>query len=316
MDIELPGPPRRDLHVRLFPVVDIVRGGTGCGILVHDATTEREAERAKDAFISMISHELRSPLGLIKGYATTLLLPDAPDDEATRQRCLQTIDETCDELSDLVDNLLDASRLRAGTFAIEQRPVALAPLVGVVVDRLCLAERADRLHATLPRSLPPVLADSRRVEQVIRNLLENALKYSPPTAPVRLTAARRRHEIVVSVADEGAGIPAAEQARLFRAFERGRGAQTTRVRGTGLGLAIVKGIVEAHDGRLWVESPAPGREGRARPGTVVHFTLPIAEPGRRHVHQGRAPSARARNTLGHVALTPEGRHRRGTGQGA
>ncbi|MBI3966046.1 MAG: GAF domain-containing protein [Chloroflexi bacterium] len=242
------------------------------------AEAERaQLERARDDFIAMISHELRTPLGVIKGYATTLLLPDAPDDARTRHDCLAAIAEACDELQDLVDHLLDISLLRAGAFEVALRAVDLVPILRSTVRRVETQYPSAKLSIRALTGLPHVWADPRRLDQVVANLLDNAVKYAPPSAPVRLTVKAAGPEVTVSVVDRGPGLPPDQIGHLFDKFQRGTNGQILGVRGAGLGLAIAKAIVEAHGGRLWAESPVPRRRPLAPPGAAFRFTLRLAD---------------------------------------
>lgn len=244
----------------------------------EQATALREADRLKSMFISTITHELQSPLGFIKGYATTLLRPDADFDEKTSREFLQIISEESDSLSALIDDLLDVSRLEAGALPMERQPISLATLVRRAVQRVGSKSPEHRLLLRLPAKLPTVDADPRRIEQVLHNLLDNAVKYSPEGGTVTVSAAVQLGSMVVSVADQGIGIPLDEQSRVFERFYRATAAPSVSRRGVGLGLYICQGIVEAHGGNIWLES-SPGS------GTAVRFSLPVGETNL------RAPSA-------------------------
>jgi PAS domain S-box-containing protein len=244
--------------------------------VLRDISAEEEVARLKDEFLSTVSHELRTPLGFIMGYGTTLLLPDAPEDKAETRRCVQVIVDASKELQELVDNLLDMTKIGARSLSVTPEAVRLDVLVRSAVERIRIRGSAHRLAVSMPRSLPAVRADARRVEQVLYNVLDNAIKYSPDGGRVDVRAAASDGEVTVSVIDEGLGIPANELPNLFERFYRGAGARTRGIGGTGLGLAICRGIVLAHGGRIWAESPATDhRSGESR-GTAIRFTLPIA----------------------------------------
>lgn len=268
--------------------------GAPAGVVhvLRDVSAEEELSRLKDEFLSTVSHELRSPLGAIKGYATTLLLPDGLRDAETTLRCLRIVVEASDELQELVDNLLDMSKISAGVFEVVTQPIRVARLAHAAAERV--RSRSHRLRVAVPANLPAVSADPHRIEQVLYNLLDNAIKYSPDGGRISIAAEVAGDQIVVGVADEGLGIPPEELGGLFEHFHRGKTARTRQIGGSGLGLAICKGIVEAHGGRIWAESPAPGRAEHAAPGTLVRFTLPIAagpcRPARRIRTQPRAAS--------------------------
>ena len=226
-----------------------------------------EIERLKEEFVSQVSHELRTPLGLIKGYVTTLLRRDVSPAEGTRQEFLHIIREETEKLEALVEELLDTSRTRAGTFTISKKEVDLEGLLKRVMKRAKTRAGGQSLlrQGTIP--LPRVKADAHRLEQVFNNLLDNAMKYSPEG---KITVGARLEDGVVhfTVADEGESIPAEELGLVFDAFYRGKQATAKGLKGSGLGLTICRGIVEAHGGRIWAES-APGK------GNRFHFTLPL-----------------------------------------
>ncbi|HEY8743181.1 MAG TPA: GAF domain-containing protein [Chloroflexota bacterium] len=216
-----------------------------------------ELDRMKSHFISLVSHELRTPLGLIKGYVGTLQRSDLALDVESRQEFLTVIEEEADNLADLVGNLLDASRLEAGTLALELHPTRLLPLIRKAVHDA--RERAPdyQFALDLPGELPLVNADTRRLEQVFRNLLDNAVKYSPSGSTITISAEAAQAGVIVTVRDEGLGIADEHRERIFDRFFRVDQTDNRRGGGSGLGLAITKGIVEGHGGRIWMES-APG----------------------------------------------------------
>jgi len=255
-------------------------GGELAGIVhvLRDVSADEEVARLKDEFLSTVSHELRTPLGFIMGYGTTLLLPDAPDDKAEIRRCVQVMVDASKELQELVGNLLDMTKIGAGSLSVTPQPVRLDGLVRSAVERIRIHGAAHRFDASVPRSLPNVRADAHRIEQVLYNLLDNAIKYSPDGGHVQVRARASDGEIVVSVIDEGLGVLADELPRLFERFHRGKGARSRGIGGTGLGLAICRGIVSAHGGRIWAESPAPDHRSGAPRGTAIRFTLPLARP--------------------------------------
>ena len=229
-----------------------------------------ELDRLKSDFVSMVSHELRTPLGLIKGYVGTLLRRDAPLDEATREEFLQVIDEETDRLTELVTNLLDMSRIEAGTLRVNRQPTQLARVLADCADRLRAREPDRALYVDVPGGLPPVLADERRIAQVVDNLLTNAARYSPEATPIMLGARPVDGGVEVRVVDQGIGIPADKQDRVFEKFFRADASDTRRFAGTGLGLTICRGIVQAHGGAIWVQSE-PGR------GSTFAFHIPTSQ---------------------------------------
>jgi CheY-like chemotaxis protein len=228
---------------------------------------QAEIERLRNEFLGIVSHELKTPLTAIKGSAAIVLsgriLP--PDDEV--RDLFEVIDNQAERLRELVSNLLDLTRIEAGTFSVEIEETAVDPMIAELQSTLRKIGDPHPLEIRSPAGLPPVLADRRRIVQVMMNLVNNAAKFSPPESPIVVSVAPEEPEIVVKVIDFGAGIPADKLPRLFEKFTqfhaKGRG-------GSGLGLPIAKGIVEAHGGRIWAES---GGEGK---GSAFTFTLPVA----------------------------------------
>lgn len=220
------------------------------------AATLARSDALKSTLLSSVSHELRTPLAAIKGSVSSLLEDEGAVqwDAAQRREFLLTIDEETDRLTRLVANLLDLSRIEAGVLRPQREPYALDELLWGAVERLGSA--AARVHLQLPEGLPLVPLDPVLMERVVGNLLENALKYSPPDSPIVLTARRTNATAELVVADRGPGIPAPERERIFERFYR---ADPTRpVKGFGLGLALSLALVEAHNGRIWVEEEAGG----------------------------------------------------------
>lgn len=227
---------------------------------------QRELARMQDEFISTISHELRTPLGFIKGYVTTLMRKDATWEPETRLEFLQIVDEEADRLRELIDNLLDSSRLETGTLGMTREPIMLAGLIRDSVSRTKSAYPEMKLDLELPEDLPSVYVDPTRVSQVIDNLLSNANKYAP-NALVRIRSQSDDSLVRIEVEDTGPGIAPQHIPHLFERFYRVP-EQNSNVRGTGLGLYICRKIIEAHNGEIGVES----REGT---GTRIYFTLPL-----------------------------------------
>jgi len=234
---------------------------------VRDITRFREADEIKSVFISVISHELKTPVALIKGYADTLLRKDARWDLETMQDSLTVIVEEADRLNQLIDNLLDASRLQAGALPLEMDQVALDALAGRVASRFRTQTQVHEILLRFPPDFPVVAGDPGRLEQVLSNLVSNAIKYSPDGGTVEISGRVLPGEVVVTVSDRGVGIPVEEQTRVFERFFRGARERNQRTPGAGLGLYLVKSIVEAHGGRIWVESN-PGE------GAAFSFAIP------------------------------------------
>lgn len=230
-------------------------GEPNIGILsVRDITQIRAQEEQRSTFISVISHELQTPIAIIKGYASTLARADAVlNPEALRVR-LQAIEEEADRLNKLVGNLLYASRIQAGGLQMEITPLDLARLVERVAERQRVKSPNATIALDLPAHLPLVMADRERIEEVLQNLLDNAIKYSPGKAEITVSCQATSAEVIVSVSDQGMGISLREQEQIFERFHRSGESSGQGIQGAGLGLYICRAIVEAHGGRLWVES--------------------------------------------------------------
>jgi PAS domain S-box-containing protein len=234
---------------------------------VRDITRFREADEIKSTFVSVISHELKTPVALIQGYAETLLRKDARWDTQTRQESLEVILEEADRLNHLIDDLLDASRLEAGKLSLEMEPVALDDLSERVAERFRTQTDSHDIRSDFAPEFPIVKGDPTRLEQVLNNLLSNAIKYSPEGGRIEVVGRYTSEEAVVTVSDQGVGIPFEEQPHIFESFFRGSREHQQQTSGAGLGLYLAKAIVEAHQGRIWVESN-PGE------GATFSFAIP------------------------------------------
>ena len=228
----------------------------------------RELDSMRTEFLANVSHELRTPLAVIKGSANSLLQPDVLFDEQTRRDFLQSIDKDADTLTHLVDDLLMMSRLEAEALEVKKKPHKLAEVVDSIRDRLDNLTARHHLRFDIPDELPPVTIDDGRIGEVLTNLVENAVKFSEENTAIIIEASLNGKEVIVSVADEGIGIPPGLHQKIFDRFFQGDGRKTGHRKGTGLGLAICRGIIDAHGGRIWVESQ-PGK------GTRFSFSLPV-----------------------------------------
>ena len=227
---------------------------------------QRELARMQDEFISTISHELRTPLGMIKGYVTTLMREDANWDSETRMEFLEIVDEEAERLRELIDNLLDSSRLETGTLGMTLEPIKLSALIRDSVSRVQAVYPEMDVEIEVGEDLPTLQADPTRIAQVMDNLLSNANKYAPGSQ-IAVRSDRRDNVVEIDVQDGGPGIPPEHVPHLFERFYRVP-EQTSNVRGTGLGLYICRKIIEAHSGEIGVEST----EGV---GTRIFFTIPV-----------------------------------------
>ncbi len=271
VELALTEPASRTVQARFFSIHEAGGDSLGLGILIRDITREKELDEMKSQLLATVSHELRTPLASIKGFATTLLRDDVEWDDVSRREFLAIIDQESDRLAELIGNLLDMSRIEAGTLSIETEPIDLRPIIEGTAAEFQRMTSAHNIGTDVPPDLPAVSADSRRARQVLRNLVENAIKYSPDGGPITITARATPEAVQTSVTDVGIGIDEQQLQRIFDRFYQVDSASTRRVGGSGLGLSICKAIVEAHHGRLWAES-------QLGEGTTFHFTLPLALP--------------------------------------
>ena len=241
-------------------------------VTLQDMTALEELDRLRAEFLGMVSHELRAPLTSIKGSAATVLGSSADLDPAVVRQFFRIIDEQADHMHDLVADLLDVARIETGTLPVTPEPAEVAVLVDRARSTFTSAGGRNNLAIDIPPDLPLVMADRRRIVQVVGNLLSNAAKHSSESSVITVTVVREDVHVAVSVADEGRGIPSERLPYLFRKFTRTDGDDLgSGVAGSGLGLAICKGIVEAHGGRIWAESEGPGM------GARFTFTIPTVE---------------------------------------
>ena len=228
-----------------------------------------ETEKLQSALLNSISHELRTPLVAITGAFSSLEEDDGDLDQATRRLLIASGHEQAERLNHLVGNLLDMTRLEAGSQSVRFEPYDVEDIVGTTLERLSTRLQDRDVRVTIPGDLPQVSADLVLVVQALVNVLDNAIKYSPEGSPITITAALVANQVEIAVADRGAGVAQEDLGRIFDKFYRVH--RPDNVSGTGLGLSISKGIVEAHGGRIWATS-RPGI------GTTVCFTLPVCPP--------------------------------------
>ena len=235
---------------------------------IRDITRFREAEQLKSTFISVISHELKTPVSLIKGYADTLLREDADWNKETINASLTVIEEEADRLTNLIDNLLDASRLQAGGLQLNLSTVCLNELAARLAHKFQTQTDKHNISVRFPEVFPPIEGDEERLLQALSNLISNAIKYSPEGGQITVSGSVSTREVVVTVTDSGAGLPTSELERIFDRFHRASTAATEQSQGAGLGLYLTRAVIEAHHGRIWVDSD-PGH------GSAFHFSLPL-----------------------------------------
>ncbi len=244
-------------------------------ITLQDMTPLEELERLRAEFLGMVSHELRAPLTSIKGSTATLLESLPTLDRAETVQFLRIIDGQADRMRDLISELLDVARIESGALSVDPEPTAVEQLVDEARNVFLSAGGRRHIAIDIEPDLPPVMADERRVVQVLNNLLSNASRYSDEDSPIRMTAVRAGFDVEVSVVDEGRGVAPERLPDLFRKYSRLEGERGGgEIPGSGLGLAICKGIVEAHRGRIWAESEGLGR------GARFTFTVPVAGAAR------------------------------------
>ena len=260
------------------------RPNLGAVIVWHDVTethrlfSERrahaEAERIKDEFISIAAHELRNPMAVLKGFTHMLIVQSERGRGASlddwQKEALQDIDQATTRLVELTDDLLDVTRLQAGQLELHQEPINLVSLTSRIIARLQIT--TERHHITLSTAEEPIISiiDQQRIEQVLTNIINNAIKYSPAGGAIKLTlsAFAQTQLVQLSVQDHGIGIPAEQQNRIFGRFMRADNARAHGIRGTGLGLFLCRVLLERQNGRIWFESS----EGE---GSTFSFSLPL-----------------------------------------
>jgi PAS domain S-box-containing protein len=240
-------------------------------LLEIEAESRQEAERAneiKTEFLAMITHELRTPLTSIIGFTTTLLADDVAWEPAEQRDFTQTIQREANRLQELIDHLLDLSRLEAGMLPIFMERHTLQEIIDDALPQLQTLTSGQTFTLNLPDNLPPVYADAKRIAQVLVNLVRNASTYSPKGSEINISAYARNNFMQIIVNDQGPGIPPSDYKKIFKAFRRGTKVENGVTQGAGLGLAICKGLVEAHGGHIWIKR-------KTTPGATISFTIPL-----------------------------------------
>lgn len=268
-ELRLPGLQERWLEVNAAAVFDEARGRKGTVVVFHDQTRIKKLERNREEFVANVSHELRTPLSLIKGYTETLL-DGAKDNPDVSVKFLQTIDRNAERLKLLIEDLLTISELESGRIRLQMQTVALTPLVAKLLEdfKPRAAARGVLLNCEMPELIAK--ADPDRVQQVLSNLVDNAIKYGRSEGTVTIHGRDAGDgQIELCVTDDGPGIPEDARERIFERFYRVDKARSREQGGTGLGLSIVKHIIQSHGGKVWVESES----GK---GSRFFFSLPKA----------------------------------------
>lgn len=251
-----------------FPVLS--RGNfVGYGYIIRDITRDKEVDSLKDSILSTVSHELRTPLTTIRGCAESLLRKGIKLDRMERQEFLMAIVDESKRLRDLIENIMDMSKIESGALNLDMHPTELKKLIERVVARFRMQHPSVDIIIKYVNSIPFVQIDERRIEQVLNNLVENGIKYSGPDSRLLITTEYFADEglVKISVADNGIGIETQYHEAIFERFYRINTPLTKKVRGSGVGLSIAKGIIEAHGGNIWAES-------KLASGTTFTFTIP------------------------------------------
>ena len=232
---------------------------------IRDITRFREADELKSTFVSIVSHELKTPVALIKGYVSTLRRDDVRWERKIIDESLGVIEDEADHLTELIENLLDASRLQAGSFELKRSDVSLAKLTKRLAERFSTQSESHKIIVDIPDDFPVVMADETRIEQVLKNLIGNAINYSSG-GEIHISGSVKPDEVIVCIKDDGPGIAPGDLPYIFSRFYRSP--ETSRkTKGTGLGLYLSRSIVEAHGGRIWADP-------RVEHGACFCFSLP------------------------------------------
>jgi K+-sensing histidine kinase KdpD len=260
----------RDLHV-----LDVFARQASGALQQARVTADMLAEKTRledmqSTFVSIVSHELQTPVAIIKSYAATLAREDAVWPAETIQRVSHNIEDECDRLHRLITDLLDLSRIQAGRVAMRVGSVDLAQLTTEIVDQLGPRSPRHSLRTSFPANFPIIRGDADQLRRALFNLVQNAIKYSPNGGEVLIVGELAgASAVVVRVIDHGSGIPPGEEERIFERFHRSDNRLSRGTTGVGLGLYITRSIVEGHGGRIWAESDGPGQ------GSVFSMLLPI-----------------------------------------
>ena len=243
---------------------------TGAIAIIQDISPLEDIERLRSEFIGIVSHELKTPLTAIKGSAATVLGSSRAFNADEARELFEIIDEQADRLRDLVDNLLDMTRIEAGSMSVSLEPSDLGQVMEESRETFIRSGGTQEIYIEMPAEMPPVNADRVRITQVVTNLLANAAKFSPADSKIEIQVERDSLRVTVHVKDRGRGISIDKLPHLFKKFSQVHEDGGPKLAGSGLGLAICKGIVEAHGGRIWADSLGEGQ------GAKFSFTLSVA----------------------------------------
>jgi PAS domain S-box-containing protein len=254
--------------VGFVTVTEDISGRKNIEEQIRELEVLREVDNLRSQLLSNVSHELRTPLTSIKGFVSTLLRTDAEWSSEEQRDFLEIVNQEADRLTRLISDLLDMSRLDAGALKLNRDIHHVSTILESIESRLGNLTSGRRLIKNVPEDLPPVFVDEMRVGQVLTNLIENAIKYSPEGCDIVIEARPNGDDVVISVIDKGAGIPYELIDKIFDRFYQTESVVTGRKSGTGLGLSICRGIIQAHGGRIWVES-------KLGEGSNFSFSLPL-----------------------------------------
>jgi PAS domain S-box-containing protein len=241
--------------------------------VIRDISERKRLDMLKDEFIGLVSHELRTPLTVVIGAINTVLSEEDRLTQDEKRQLLQDAAWESEYLSHLLGNLLELSRSQAGRLLLHAEPLEMREVVEDAIAAVRPMSQTHRFLVEIPQDLPKVPADQLRLQRILHNLLENAVKYSPPESEIRIAARPDEKCLIIGISNQGDGISREDRAKLFAPFQRLEDAVRSGTKGTGLGLRVCQILVEAHGGKIWAESE-PGQ------GATFYFTLPLRHRGR------------------------------------
>ncbi len=296
-DLALADAAVRWLRVQFFPVRDTSGSLLGRGVLLNDITLERSSIETRSETLALAAHELKTPIAIIKGCATTLLGNSLRWDPNMLREMLQMIDMQADRLYEVLNTLLDVWRLDSGAQILRLAPVHIADLLAQIVERWQKNEPHHYFMLTIPAPLPVIVCDPVRLEQAIAALLHNAVRYSPDGSTIALHLVQNESEVRLSIHDSGIGIEPEHLERIFDRFYRVHQEDTHG--GSGLGLAVARATIEAHSGKIWADSPGTGQ------GATFFFTLPFT-PRTTSTLPAQVPTTSLAGSLGQPSVRSTG----------